>query len=276
MTNARLFSAAHKLTLVTLAVLGSASALAADPVGWYAGGNIGVTRGHFDDPVTLTPFIGPGFGITSATHDDKDKGGKVFAGYRLSRNFAIEGGYFDLGRFDYRYNTAPAGSFGGSMRVKGLNLDLVAIAPVTERFSVFGRVGAAHSETRTSFNNTGAVPVNSSNPRERDVNVKVGAGIQYAFTDRLSMRAELERYRVSDPVRHKSHIDMASVGLVYYFGEQPRAAAPYIAPVVSSPPPPPPVYVAPPPPPAPVYVAPPPPPPPVEVPPSRPPIQGRN
>ena len=118
--------------------------------------------------------------------------------------------------------------------------------------------------------------------KERDTGLKLGLGMQYAFTDRLSMRAELERYRVSDPVRNRSHIDMASLGLVYYFGAIPTmtrvvAPAPYVAPP-PPPPPPPVVRPAPPPtPPAPVYTPPPPPPPPAhEVPPSRTPRQGRN
>ena len=74
------------------------------------------------------------------------------------------------------------------------------------------------------------------------------------------MRAELERYfRVSDPIRNRANVDMASIGLVYRFGGkvQTPVAQAYV-PVVAAPPPPPaPVYVAPPveakPAPAPVY-----------------------
>lgn len=269
-------SFAHKLSLVALAVLGSSSALAEDPLGWYAGGNIGRTRGQFDNPTSITPFVGPGFVVNSTSGDDRDKGYKLYGGYGLSRNFALEAGYFDLGRYSYTFNTTPAGSFSGDMRVKGLNLDLVGILPVGDRFSVFGRVGAAFSRTNTTFTRTGLVPLNTSNPRERDTGLKLGVGMQYAVTDHWSVRAELERYGVKDPVRNRSHIDMASVGLVYYFGDKVRAAPPYVAPVVAAPaPPPPPVYVAPPPP-APVYVPPPPPPPAPYVPPQRPAKEGRN
>jgi len=37
----------------------------------------------------------------------------------------------------------------------------------------------------------------------------------------LSMRAELERYRINDAVGNKGDVDMASIGLVFRFGAAP-------------------------------------------------------
>jgi len=160
------------------------------------------------------------------------------------------------------------------------------MVPLTERFSVFGRVGAAYAQNRANFTSTGFVPINTSDSRRNDTNLKVGLGIQYAITEALSLRAELERYRINDPIRNRGNIDMASLGLVYKFGGKVQTpVAQTFVPVVSAPPPPPPppapVVVAPPrvvppPAPAPVVVAPPPPPPPAFVPPVRPAKEGRN
>ncbi len=273
-------AAGHKLSLVTLAVLACSSAFAAEPNGWYAGGNYGSTRGHFDNPASITPFVGPGLAVTSVTEDDRDKGWKLYGGYRLSPNFALEGGYFDLGHFDYRYTTFPAGTFGGELHPRGLNLDVVGILPLGDRFSVFGRLGAAYIDSRTSYNRSGAVAGITASTGERHLRPKIGVGAQYAITERLSVRAELERYRIDDPVRNRSRIDMASVGLVYYFGPVARTVAAAPAPVYVPPPPPPPPRAAPPPPPPPpppvVSPPPPPPPPPEPMPPSRPAKQGRN
>ena len=273
---------ARKLSLIALAVLGSTPVLAQELLGPYVGANIGSTRARFDTPANLDAFVGPGFTVNSATGDDRDTGGKLYGGYRFHRNFAVEGGYFDLGRSSYTYNTTPAGSLSGNLRVRGLNLDLVGIVPVSDRFSVFGRVGAAYTQSRSAFSGTGAVPVAASR-NEKNTNLKVGLGLEYAFSERLSVRGELERYRVKDAVRSRGYIDMASVGLVYSFGARPqviRTAAP--APVYVAPPAPPapaPVYTPPPPPPAPapVYTPPPPPPAPAPVftPPERPAKQGR-
>lgn len=281
---------ARRLSLVALAVLGSTPVFAQDLLGPYVGANLGSTRAKFDTPARLDAFVGPGYAINSATGDNRDTGGKLYGGYRLSRNLAVEAGYFDLGRFDYLYNTTPAGSLNGNLRVRGLNLDLVGILPVSDRFSVFGRVGAAYTQARSSFGRTGVVPQAASR-NEKDTNLKLGLGVQYAVTDRLSVRGEIERYRVNDAVRSRGHIDMASVGLVYSFGAQPRTVVqqtympPPAAVVVPAPAPPPAPRMAPPPPPPPPpapapYVAPPPPPAPapapVYTPPQRPAKQGRN
>lgn len=280
MTASTLPATKRGLGLIALAVLGAVSSSGAmaqsmyELNGPYIGGNIGRTKADFDNGSINRTLAGQGLTVTSTTADNRDTGYKLFGGYQFNRNFAVEGGYFDLGSSSYRFNTAPAGSFSGETRVRGLNLDLVGILPVTDRFSVFGRVGAAYAQTRANFTSTGAVAANRSATRNNDTNLKVGLGMQYAITEALSLRAELERYRINDPVRNRGHIDMASLGLVYRFGPKTPTPVAYV-PVASPPPPPPaPVYVAPPPPPppAPVYVAPPP----AYEPPARPAREGRN
>lgn len=265
------------LALGALATLGSTTVSAQQVVGPYIGGNLGATRSDFENGDVNRYLANRGFTVNSSSDDTSSTGGKLFGGYQFSPYFAVEGGYFDLGKFDYRANTTPAGSFNVNNRIRGLNLDLVGTAPLTDRFSVFGRIGAAYAQNRASFASTGLVPAYTGNTRTNDTNLKVGLGLQYAITEALAVRAELERYRVSDPIRNRGHVDMASVGLVYRFGQkaQTPVAQAYVPPYVA--PAPAPVYVAPPPPPpAPVVVAPPPPPPPAYEPPARPAKQGRN
>ena len=257
-----------KKTSVMLGVAALA-ALAAQPVlaqqdkhGWYAGGNIGRTGASIDDERIIRGLAGQGLVTTSIEDRDEDRGYKVFGGYQLHRNIAVEAGFFDLGSFGYTARTAPPGSLSGDIRVKGINLDLVGIWPITERFSALGRVGVTSARTKGNFGASGAVrmPYASANPSERATNVKFGAGLMYDFTPSFGMRVEAERYRINDAVGNKGHVDMVSVGLVYRFGASapaPRAAAP--VPVYAAPPPPPP---PPPPPLPPVVVQPPPPPPP--------------
>lgn len=277
------FGTGRKLTLIALAVFASAPVLSQELLGPYVGGSIGRSNASFDTPSTLGAFGGPGYTVNSASQSNRDTGYKLYGGYRLNRNFALEGGWFDLGHSRYTYNTTPPGSLSGNLDVRGLNLDLVGILPLSDRFSVFGRVGAAYAQSRTGFSSTGAVPLANSRS-DRTTNVKYGAGLDYAITDRLTVRGEYERYRINDSLRSTGHVDMASVGLVYSFGPKPqpvvRTYTP--APVVAAPAPAPapaPVYTPPPPPapaPAPVYTPPAPAPAPVYTPPSRPAKQGRN
>jgi OOP family OmpA-OmpF porin len=241
--------------LIALAVVASPLAMADDSTGWYAGANVGPSRATIDDPRIRSNLLGGGFSSSAITDDDRGTGYKIFGGYQINRNVALEGGYFNLGKFGYTANTVPAGTLNGTIKLQGLNLDLVGILPITDNFSAFGRVGVNHAQARDSFTGTGAVRVTNPNPSKRDTNLKFGAGLQYAFTDSLAMRAEVERYRINDAVGNKGDIDQVSLGLVYRFGGKtpapvPRASAPEI------------LAAAPPPQPVPVTPSPPPPPPP--------------
>lgn len=246
--------------MVTLAALAAgltgppAMAQVASDSGWYAGGNVGRTAATIDDDRITSGLQGQGLGVSSIDDRDRNTGYKVFGGYQLNRNFAVEAGFFDLGTFGYTATTVPGGTLGGDIRVKGLNLDLVGMLPLTDKLSALGRVGVTSSRTTGNFSATGAagMPYANGNPSQRGTNYKVGAGLSYAFTDSLSMRLEGERYRINDAVGNKGHADMLSVGLVYRFGapsQAPRAAAPQpvvmaVAPapviVAAAPPPPPP------------------------------------
>ena len=279
MTISKFPAARRGLGLAAFAVFGtvaSSCVIAQDSTtGPYIGANVGTTRAQFNNDSINSTLAGQGFTVNSRTEDNSSTGYKLFGGYQFNRNFAVEGGYFDLGRFNYSVNTTPLGTFSSDTRVRGLNLDLVGILPLTEQFSVFGRAGAAYAQSRANFTRTGALPLINSPTSRNDTNLKVGIGMQYAITEALALRAELERYRVSDPVRNRGNIDMASIGLVYRFGGkvQTPVAQAYV-PVVSAPPPAP-VFVAPPPPPA-VVAAPAPMPQPAYEAPVRPAKQGRN
>jgi len=255
------------LGLLALALVASPYAVAADP-GWYGGFNVGRSKAHLDEAGIATRLQGPALATTSISSDDRDTGYKLFGGYQFNRNFALEGGYFDLGEFSFSTTTVPAGTLNGNFEVKGWNLDLVGILPITDKFSAFGRVGAQYARTRDSFTRTGAVPVLvNPNPSERDPNYKYGLGVEYDFNQFVGLRAEAERYRINNAVTGKDNIDLFSVGLVFRFGGKTPAPVPRAEPTPTPAPvaaPPPPAPKAPPPPPQEVVTPPPPPPPPVQ------------
>ena len=243
---------------MALAIIASPFTLA-DDTGWYAGANVGSSRASIDDARITSNLLGSGFSGVSILDDDRATGYKIFGGYQFNKNFALEGGYFDLGQFGFSATTVPAGTLNGNIKLRGLNLDVVGILPITEKFSAFGRVGANYAQARDSFTGTGAVTVLNPNPSKRDTNLKLGLGLQYAITESLAIRAEVERYRIDDAVGNKGDVDLVSVGLLYRFGPKTpppvaRVAAPEPVAVALAPQPvivmpPPPVPPAPPPPP---------------------------
>ncbi len=236
---------------VFAAIAGSAAA--AEDSGWYFGVNAGQARAKIDDARITSGLLGAGFTSTSIRDDNDHFGYRIFTGYDFNRFFALEGGYFDPGRFGYYATTTPPGMLSGNMRLNGVNLDALAFLPFTDKFSAFGRVGLNYAKVRDSFVGSGAVVALTPDENRRAANYTLGLGLQYSFTRSFAMRTEVERFRISDPVAPKGDIELYSIGLVYKFGR--HEPMPVVA---ALPPPPPPPPVAP----RPVVAAPPPPPPP--------------
>lgn len=215
--SSKLARSSGMLGLVAAAVIASPSAIAHEP-GWYVGANFGRSAATIDDERITSSLLARGFTTTSIVDDDRDTGYKVFGGYRINRNFAIEGGYFNLGQFGYTATTEPPGTLIGDIKLQGVNLDVLGILPFTEKFSAFARVGVIYAEAKDTFAGTGFVNVLDPNPSKRNTNYKFGVGLQYDFTEKVGMRAEVERYRIDDAVGNKGDIDLASIGLVVRLG----------------------------------------------------------
>lgn len=235
--------------LAALSSLTSTLALAQD-TGWYGGISVGRSATTIDDSRITNGLLGQGLTTRAIADDDRDTGYKVFGGYALSRHWAVEAGWFDLGSFGYAASTTPEGSLSGHARTRGLNLDLVGTLPLTPRMSLLGRAGWIHARTQGSFGATGAarVPYASANPNEHAAGYKAGIGLAYAMTEAWTLRLEGERHRVHDAVGNKGHVDLISLGLVYRFGAAsppPVAAVPMPATVAATPAPPTPLPAAP-------------------------------
>lgn len=231
------------LALAAITAIASPCVVAADQSqesesndsGWYGGFNIGQTSATIDDEKITAGLLAGGLGTASITDDDRDTGFKVFGAYQFNENFALEGGYFDLGEFGFLATTVPPGTLSGTIKATGWNLDAVGILPFTEKFSAFGRLGLNYADVKDSFAGTGAVSVLLPTAKESGASYKIGVGLQYDFTERLGMRAEVERYRLDDAVGNMSDIDLLSLGLVFRFGGKSEpGAAPVAAPVAAS------------------------------------------
>lgn len=196
---------------------------------WYGGLNVGQTDESINDGAIANNELGGG--LTSITDDHHDNGYKLFAGYQLNDNFALEAGYFDLGQFGSRAVKDNVGALKTRTKTKGFNVDLVGSLPMTEKLSAFARVGAHYSEAKDRFQGSDDVVVTDRHRRERDVNAKWGAGLQYDFTQKLSMRLEAERYAINDVMGNNGNINMYSLGALYRFGAQNSAPAVVAEPV---------------------------------------------
>jgi OOP family OmpA-OmpF porin len=147
--------------------------------GLYLGGSIGqskVKNGDF-----------PGL-------DSSKVGGKLYAGYDFTPNFALELGYVDLGDFSYS---------GGSVKANGVFLDAVGTFPITPQWAALARVGAFQGK------------LDSNAGSDRGSSWKAGAGVQYNLSANTALRGEYERYRFN--VQGNPTADMLTVGFNYRF-----------------------------------------------------------
>lgn len=241
--------------IATLAALAATPSLAQDlQPGFYLGAGAGRSAVTIDEARINAGLVAEGLTSSTVESDDRKVGYRLFGGYQLTPRFAVEAGYFDLGRFGFTATTVPPGTLRGDMRLKGLDLDLVGNMPLFGHLSAIGRVGVTSIRSSDAFSATGVVrmPYASANPSARKTGLTFGAGLSYDFTPALSMRVEAQRYRLNDAVGNKGNADLFSASLVYRFGATGRpirvaeAPAPvYVAPIIA------PAPVAPPPPPPP-------------------------
>ena len=244
--------ASGTLGLVALAIIASPLA-AADDSGPYLGGSVGLSKAKIDDARITSSLLASGFATTSIDDDNRHVGYKLFGGYQFNKFVALEAGYFDLGKFGFQATTNPPGTLSGTIKLRGVNLDVLGIVPFTEKFSAFARAGVTYVEAKDFFSGTGSVSVPNPNRKKRASEYKFGVGFEYDFAENFGMRIEAERYRIDDAVGNKGDIDLFSGGVIARFGGKPPAPAPRAAPapaprpMAAVPPPPP----RPPPPPAP-------------------------
>ncbi|MDB5936379.1 MAG: hypothetical protein JWQ01_3723 [Massilia sp.] len=231
------------LTAVECAILAGQASAAEDTFinpdwansAWYIGAGVGKSRANIDDERLIRSLTANGATLNSFTTDERATGYKLFVGKQLNQYFAIEGGYFDLGKFGFNATTSGNGVLNGEAGFRGANLDLVGQLPLSQRFSLLGRVGMNYAKTSTHFSGNRLAAVTDPNPSERKVGAKAGLGLEYKFSEALAVRAEVERYRVNDAVGNRGDVDLASLNLVYKLGRPAARAVVYTPPPAAEP-----------------------------------------
>jgi OOP family OmpA-OmpF porin len=207
---------------------------------WYIGAGVGQSRATIDEPRLRASLAANGETVTGFTKDQRDTGYKLFVGRQLNQYFAVEGGYFDLGKFDFQSTTSGNGVLNGQAGFRGVNLDLLGQLPLSQRLSLLGRVGMHYTKTNTEFSGNRLLGSTNTHASERKLNAKLGLGLEYKFSEALALRGEVERYRLNDAVGNRGDADLYSVSLVYKLGRPASATpayqpAPEVAPVVAMP-----------------------------------------
>lgn len=117
---------------------------------------------------------------------------KLYGGYQITPNFAVEGHLFNLGR------SAPTD---GSARIYGLGVDAVGSLPLASKWSLLGSVGVAEARLTTPAGN-------DSSPA-----LKASLGLQYQLNSDMALRVGYDRYRFTNAFGDKPDVGASYVGL---------------------------------------------------------------
>jgi OmpA-OmpF porin, OOP family len=168
--------------------------------GGYFGLSTGATKAkQWCDPSALPA------GASLAACNRRDKGWKMFAGYRVYRVLAFEASFIDFGK---RSLTATAGAESPTVtaRASAFSADAVVMIPLW-RLEVFGKAGIA--KVKAQSNDT---PLAGSTFKlgKNDNEAHYGLGLNYRFSGEWDVRGEWERIK-------DSKIDFFSIGLQYRY-----------------------------------------------------------
>jgi OOP family OmpA-OmpF porin len=166
-----------KHTLGILAIAAFAALPAAAQYGqmpatpWYIGAGFG--QGHLG--VNGTDLTG----LNNAQVDKTDNTYTVRAGWRPSPYWAIELGYYDLGRYEF-HGTAVGSTvdINGRADAKSTGLSLVGIMPI-DQFDLYGRIGYARSELK--LNASANLVTTTFNSKDHQNEATYGVGGRWNF-----------------------------------------------------------------------------------------------
>jgi hypothetical protein len=207
--------------ILLLALLFACGPALAQGTSWYIGGGLGSTKAEFVRG-DFSPFLESG----PYTADDSDVAPRIFGGFRVAPNWALEFGLASLGR--YRHRFAPASGvavyhYDASAATVAMNANL----PLAGGVSVNGRLGAAFTAAslRLAVNNgTAHVPFCSSGWWYNDcvsqsTNLYWGLGAQLDVDPRWGIRLDYDNYgEVGEEFETgRADIETVSVNFVWRF-----------------------------------------------------------
>lgn len=153
------------LSLIALAAAAFANVASAQSQG-YVGLQVGTSRSDIDCS-----------GTTSC--DKNDTGFKVFGGYKLTPEWAIELGYSDLGKTKF-----STGAVTGSVATTSLGLGVAYHLAFGNDWTGVARLGVASNQVKLSGTVNG---LGSASDSKRKAEPYLGLGVGYALTKQVSL-----------------------------------------------------------------------------------------
>ena len=183
----------YTLVAVNLAMLGFAlahSSAAVAEEGFFVGGAFG--NGYLDETIDGNRINSDSFVY------------RIYGGYGFTRHFGVEIGYLDLGTFRETFDVGGT-SVPVSASASGFTLAAIGSLPLSERFSVIGRLGYYFHDGESS-----AAGVVEDSPSDQSPFVGIGLGYDISEILEINLAYDLIKTDDADPT-------LATLGLTLRF-----------------------------------------------------------
>lgn len=206
---------ATSTAVLLLSLFASGSALAQ---GMYLYGAIGGTSANLKKSDIDSDLVSAGVTGLASSVDESDVGYKLQLGYMINRNFGVEGGWVDLGKFTYNASFI-GGSANGDIKASGFNIAGIGVLPLDNNFSLFGKLGTINAKVKASVSATGPGGAASGSASDTEWSPNYGLGVMYNLSPKMAIRAEWERFdKLGDKNKTgEGDVDLWSVGLRFSF-----------------------------------------------------------
>ncbi len=121
--------------------------------------------------------------------DTSTTGYKLFLGYQFNPNFAMEGGYVDLGSLGYNASYT-GGTISVNNKTTGYNVSALGMLPVNSDLTAFGKAGFTLANIKGTGTSSTGVSVTSSDDKS---SLGYGVGLIYQINPQIGLRTEWER-----------------------------------------------------------------------------------
>ncbi len=144
--------------------------------------------------------------------DTTSTGYKLFGGYNIDKNFAVEASYFSLGKINAN---GTVGQVNASAEVKGTGFEIAGVAKhdFTENFGGFAKLGLARVKADANSVVPGWAHFSQDTTSTQPV---LGLGLTYKVSKDIALRGEFESRRVKLG-GDKDTVNNFSVGVQYSF-----------------------------------------------------------
>ena len=220
---------------------------AGEGISWYAGGIMGLTSTDVTELdntdienqivfLTSDVITSGTVNVLDADTDDSGFGFKVYGGAEINNFVGVEAFYVDLGKFsqsidadvnlDVIANEDVIGNISAAadMQPSGFGAAVLAKYPVSDQFSVFGKIGLSSMsvdlDAQASFNGTlddePFVVSQGFSDKKSTIGLMFGLGASFNVHENWRARIEWERFDV-DASDSNLDINLISGGVEYLF-----------------------------------------------------------